>query len=69
MELSSNIPPQETVAEKHTAIGESSSASIYDYPSDQVPDLSKENPEVKDVTEQSTSLKDYFVCLVHQTEF
>ncbi|CAL5866562.1 uncharacterized protein PFLUO_LOCUS771 [Penicillium psychrofluorescens] len=67
MELSSNIPPQETVAEKHTAIGESSSASIYDYPSDQVPDLSKENPEVKDVTEQSTSLKDYFRILSYTT--
>ncbi|KAJ5832960.1 hypothetical protein N7474_001271 [Penicillium riverlandense] len=67
MSLSSKIPPQETVAGKHTKIGESLSASTDDFPNDQVTGLSKEDEEVKDAVEQSTSLKDYFRILSYTT--
>ncbi|KAJ5314049.1 uncharacterized protein N7443_000933 [Penicillium atrosanguineum] len=67
MGLSSNIPPQETVAEKHTPIGEARSASTDDHPNDQVTDPSKKSLEVQDAAEQSTPLKDYFRILSFTT--
>jgi hypothetical protein len=70
MGLFSHTPPQEAVAEenvtnKKSPIGFSRSASTDDHPSDELP-ASKEDPEVEETTTQSTSLKDYFVCLSHQ---
>lgn len=67
--ISSNVPPHDTVTQKYGTIEESGLASTDDHLNDQVIDLSKKNPEVKDAAEQSTSLKDYFVCPVYLVEF
>ncbi|KAJ5611398.1 hypothetical protein N7510_008117 [Penicillium lagena] len=67
MGISSKIPPGETVAEKDNTVGEPRSASTNDHLNDQVTDISKEDPEVKDAAEQSTSLKDYLRILSYTT--
>jgi hypothetical protein len=72
MGLFSRPPPQEAVTEenvtdKKSPIGVSRSASTDDHPNDELP-VSKEEPEVGETTEQSTSLKDYFVCISNQIE-
>lgn len=65
MTVSSNVPPRDIVTEKQTTIRESRAASTEEHPNNQVIELSTENAETKDAAEQSTSLKDYFVCLVY----
>ncbi|GLI78830.1 hypothetical protein PoHVEF18_007151 [Penicillium ochrochloron] len=64
MGLFSQTPPKEAVAEenvtdKKSPIGLSRSASTDDHPNEELP-ASKEDPEVKETTTQSTSLRDYF---------
>lgn len=72
MGLLSRTPPQEAVAEENVTdkklpIGVSRSASTEDHPNDELR-VSKEDPEVEETTAQSTSFKDYFVCLAREME-
>lgn len=69
MGISSNVPPPDTTTQKYATFEESGLASTDTHPDDQVIDLSRKDPEVKDAAEQSTSLKDYFVCPVYLAEF
>ncbi|OGE51066.1 hypothetical protein PENARI_c014G05213 [Penicillium arizonense] len=55
------------MTQKYATFEESGLASTDAHPDDQVIDLSKKNPEVKDAAEQSTSLKDYFRILSYTT--
>lgn len=69
MGLSSHTLPQEAVVEenvtaKNSPIRVSRSASTDDHPNDELP-VSKEDADAGETTAQSTSLKDYFVCLSH----
>jgi hypothetical protein len=68
MGISPNALPHDTATQKYDTIEESGLASTDDHLNDQVIDLSKKSPEVKDAAEQSTSLKDYFVCSVYLVE-
>ncbi|KAJ6092221.1 hypothetical protein N7467_004190 [Penicillium canescens] len=67
MDISSNVPLHDTMTQKYATFEESGLASTDAHPDDQVIDLSKKNPEVKDAAEQSTSLKDYFRILSYTT--
>ncbi|KAJ6025325.1 uncharacterized protein N7446_013763 [Penicillium canescens] len=67
MGISSNIPLHDTMTQKYATFEESGLASTDAHPDDQVIDLSKKTPEVKDAAEQSTSLKDYFRILSYTT--
>ncbi|OQD86118.1 hypothetical protein PENANT_c008G09372 [Penicillium antarcticum] len=62
-----DVRSQETATGKATTIEESFLASTDDHSNDQVMDLSKETPEVKDAAQQPTSLKDYFRILSYTT--
>jgi hypothetical protein len=57
------------MTQKYATFEESGLASTDAHPDDQVIDLSKKNPEVKHAAEQSTSLKDYFVCPIYLVKF